>query len=328
MAEATKKYHKHNRYDRGHTDRVTLTERDLDYLQFIFETGPVRSSIIHLYFSTASGKHAKQNTTRRLASLYHHPNCYLNKPEGQQEREGANYVDLRFTLSGKGVKALLDNGRISEKHFEWYHRLHGRGISKPFWHDALGADYLGSLRLGIKADPTLHYLSKYEVLERAPESTQKAKNPLAITLPDSGKLLVPDDIFGVSRTLTDGTTLYRYHPREDDAKSEPNRRVSSTGSSYYEKLPKYKEALESGALKQHFGIKNAPVVIVTITLSNGKCTNMVKMVRKMDGPWRDHLAFISEPSFSRRERPAPPDARILLSPYKRAAAPDFYINAI
>jgi len=319
-----KKYHNYNRYERGWGPTAALTERQLDYLQFIFEVGPARTSAVHAYICPTT---QKQNTTNALKLLNRRPNAYLDKPEEQNERKHVDYVDLRYSINIKGAKKLLENGRISELQLSIFARLHARGTARPFWHDALGADYLSSLRLGIKADPTLIFLSRYDILAAAPESTRIAKDPFLIKLP-SGKTVSPDDISGIGRVRPDASIVYRYYPREDHTGSQPNRRITSKGSSYAEKMPKYQEALETGALKAHFGIKTAPVVVTTVTVSKDTSHAFRRHLKRMEGSWRDHLAFFAEPSFNRNHKELPPDCRAFTEPYLRAAADPHFINSI
>jgi hypothetical protein len=336
---------KYSRWDTPNDKRQTATDRDASIIHYIFETGPTKSSAIQKLFFQGNGKRACQRVLMRLARR-----GFLYKPGQQRERENANYTDMIYEITAFGRETLLKRNIISQAQNDWYARLHTRGRYLNFWHQVYGADVMASIRIGLKDHPKIRFISLYDILAFAPPETQARKSPLLIDLPN-GLKLAPDDFFGLSYAAVGEAPQYMFYAREDDLANEPAKRIHSTGSSFYEKLLKYKAALEGGHIHKHFGI-TAPVVILTATTSKRHLETILGHLAPMQGKWREHLAFQSTPWLDPFKRPEtiaclrcsgkgesagktchrckgrkkvckPPDDRLFTLPYRRVGYPEF-----
>ena len=339
------KHKQHSRWETPRDDGDTITARDAAILQLFFENGPTRTGVIQKLFFPGKDKRA---CVRRLMHLARRRQLF--KPHQQRERENANYVDLIYDISPMGCKTLLDRDVISASQQEWYRRLHTRGRYLNFWHQVFGAEVMASVRIGLSTRPHVSFFSVYDILASAPATTQGKKNPLTVDLPN-GEKLTPDDFFGL-RFAKAGTPLqFMFFAREDDLATEPVRRIRSTGSSFHEKLLKYRTAITGGLFQTHFGI-TAPVVVLTATTSKRHLDSILFQLEPMKGQWREHLAFQATPSLNPFERPEmiacvrcsgngavggktchrckgrlktckPPDDHMLSRPYRRVGFPEF-----
>jgi hypothetical protein len=275
---------------------------------------------------------------------------YLYKPEQQWQRENSNYIDLIYDITALGRKTLLEHKIISQAQHDWYMRLHTRGRYLNFWHQVFGAEVMGSIRIGLKNTPNVRLVSFYDIMAFAPPETQVKKNPLEIDLPNALKL-APDDFFGLIYETPGKDPEYMFYAREDDLANEPVKRIHSRGSSFYEKLLKYKTALTGGLIHKHFGI-SAPVVVITATTNKRHLETILSHLEPMQGRWRQHLVFQAAPWLNPLERPEtiaclrcsgsgeangkachrckgrkkvckPPDDRLFFKPYQRVGYGDF-----
>lgn len=254
---------------------LQVTTRDLDYFQFIFDCGATRSSAIHEYFN--HGK-SKQVTYRRLDEWSSRPYQFLYVPKQQRMREGANYKDLIRDITPHGMMLLIADGRIDERHMEWRKYIH-RG---SFWHGAMGAARLASIKLGLKR-AGIPYVSKFEYFERM--KIDPKANPLRVRIGEQD--YIPDDLCGIGDSHVD-TILF-----EDDMKTEPTERITSIGSDFISKAEKIEKHTE--VIKKHFRVSRFKVL--TTTTSEGHMLDMLKKVRRLPDSIRERLAFQCEPTF-------------------------------
>ena len=301
---------------------MAVTPRDLDYLQWLFENGPSRTSALHLFFNPQA---TKQITTKRLKLLARRPHGYVFKPEQQRRNSNANYSDLIYSITEAGIDLLVEYGRITPQWRKWRKHLYGRHYHVPFWHRVLTADINASIRLAVRDNPLLRYISMFEILDQAPPATRLSETPITIDLNSQRQLLIPDEVFGIAYRQVDGSEAFRYFLREDDLGTESVQRPTSSGSSYDEKLPKYERALQHQLIKTHFGI-SAPVIVLTLTTAAGRVKSLIKRTRTVADQFRPFFLIRAVPTlapFAKAPRPIP---EILTTAWFRAGFPDYDIS--
>lgn len=300
--ETKKRY---SRSERGVlSKKVQIVPRDLDYLQSLFDNGASRSTAVHLLVAPTR---TKQVTRMRLMELNRIPYEFVDKPQQQSMIEYAHARDLIYDISAKGQAILYGHGRVSEQDIEMRRRLHGRGTYNNFWHDIMIADIYASIRLGCR----LPYIPYYQVLDRAPQKTQEQRKPMTV----EALSLTPDGLFGI-----DFGNCYRFFLIEADQANEPIRRAQSTGSSYFDKLQKYKALIEQKIYVQHFGFKS-DLYVLNVTTSVRHMENIIKALEKIPGDWKRYMLFQAVPEFGVFQRQTKPTARLWENEWKRAGYP-------
>ncbi|MBR1146693.1 hypothetical protein [Bradyrhizobium sp. AUGA SZCCT0431] len=313
--------------------KIVTMARDIDYLEFIFDVGACDTSILHEYFNPTK---TKQITTKRLDTLASRPYTYIFKPEAQEYRKNKNYKGTIYDITEDGISLLIAYGRITPWHAMLRKKL-GHSGPHAFWHNYVGSQSLGSIRLGLK-QAGITYVSKYELFERMDFDSKRS--PLRVDLGTDS--YIPDDLFGA---------IYPDHREmflcEWDMRSEPTERISSAGTSFMDKPRKIETGLAQ--IKKHFGIKESPFKVLTVTTSEGHMHDIISKMRKMPEPIRELMAFQSEETFSPLSRGEsiecprckggkcyqckytgsairPPDARIFQRDWLRAGLDPFNIG--
>jgi hypothetical protein len=133
---------RHSRWERPKGGSIQITERDLDYLELLFEIGPLRANCLH---ALVSPNVTQVVTTRRLNKLFSAPHAYLDRPSQQRDSYSANYSFLIYDITDSGEQLLAERGRISDDERRWRRGLRkGRYVS--FWHEVMLGEILGSMR--------------------------------------------------------------------------------------------------------------------------------------------------------------------------------------
>ena len=302
-------------------EEIEITPRDLDYLQFIFDCGPSRTSALHEYFN--AGK-TKQVTYRRLEQFSSRPYTFLVKPRAQRRRESANYRDLIYDITDDGIDLLIAHGRLNERHKEWRKAIDRGG----FWHSAMGGARLASIKLGLKR-AGLTYVSKFELFERM--NIKPKTNPLRVDIP--GGAYKCDDLFGILETSEPYLV-------EDDMRNEPTERITSIGTDFIEKVEKVDAHRKE--ILAHF--KFTKLNVLVLTTSPGHMLDMFKKTRRFSEQTRKAFAYQADPIFDpltppeydpcepckkckhRGRVPKLFDDRCFSRPYQRVGFPDIQIG--
>src|ERR1051325_3379508 len=88
-----------SRWERPKGGSIQITERDLDYLELLFEIGPLRANFLH---ALVSPNVTQVVTTRRLNKLFRAPHVLVDRPPQQRESYNANYSFLIYEIRDKG----------------------------------------------------------------------------------------------------------------------------------------------------------------------------------------------------------------------------------
>lgn len=313
-----------SRWERAEPSPIQITARDLDYLQLVFENGPTRANLIHALVAPGVSQAV---TTRRLNRLYRAPRPLLERPAQQRESYNANYSFLVYDLSAAGEQLLAERGRISEEDRAWRASLR-RSRYLNFWHDVLLGEILGSVRLGVRGNPALRFISWPDILRKAPHTTRAAKAPFTMRFPMQSPAfkrelearVTPDAVFGLEY-IKDGKSSYRFFAVEADRATEPIRRSDLYGSSYHKKIEQYRELVKREVHRSHLGVPN--LLVLTVTTSERHRDNLVAFVEERHGASK---LLLFKHAVESLEQSLPPTGHILTTPWLRPGCDPFDIG--
>ena len=320
-----------SRLSRCATDkRIHLTARDFAILELLNRYRYLRSAHLH----ALCGGNSKQRFLERLGSLYHEGG-YVNRPEQQWQTINARYMPAVYELGEAGERALEERGLLDETASPPLRR--GRlPVARRYHHELMICDIISSIEIGVRADPSLRFISWPEILAKAPEATRRSEKPFNVavsvscTCPRTGQTqscdrpLVPDAIFGIEY-IRNGQTSYRFFALEADRNSEPVFRRTLEQTSYLRKILQYRELAARSLYATRWGLPN--LLVLNVTTNQQHMTNIVSTVQEVTGRrGSTFLLFMTMPSLSSLERAPPPTPDMLTAPWHRAGHPDFYIN--
>lgn len=216
----------------GKNRKLVLTERDLVTFD-VLQGGPLSS--LYLHEITKHLAHDMEGHRKRLRMLY--DLGYLERP-GKLNNENIFGHYAVYKLDKLGEDAL--KGRLNKyapRHIATEHN---------FWN----ATIMANLRLNLPG-----FISAEEILARAPYATRTAERPLAIP---GVRTTEPDDLLG--KSYENGE---RFFAIETDLDNENYTSKDASRKSMERMILGYKEIIENGAAKEHFGIPNFFVLIFT-----------------------------------------------------------------
>lgn len=247
---------------------------------------------------------------KRLARMKRKPECYLLRPKVQDWSENARYKHDVYARSDAGARFL---GTVnSSKIFK----------DREYAHDLLTDLVDASIELGCRSDNSLRLLPWRELSNHAnvPFRTRLSASPFRIPLgthagrelflePDGRPLIIEKSNGSSFRNL--------YILKEIDLNTEPL--TSSTSrASWQHKFERYQMFFDGRRYHFHYGFNSCLVLVVT--------TSEQRMRALLDMNPPPHFLFRVEPNHARAPHfPAPSDW-ILTTPWKRAQAPDFFLN--
>ncbi len=313
-----------SRWARGEGKSAQITERDLRYLEVLYDNGPTRANLLHAMVCPGV---TQKVTTVRLRKLHRLPNAYVDRPARQRESYNANYSFLVYEISKKGEQLLAERGRVTEENRVWRANTN-RGRYLAFWHEVLIADVMGSIRLGIAKDPCLRLVTWAEILQRAPAATRALKFPLSMHFRMASTIngtqietkVTPDALFGLEYT-TEGKKSYRFFALEADRATEPIRRASFKGSSYHKKIEQYRELVKQEVYRTQLGIPN--LFVLTVTTGENHMRNIMSFLEELVGRSSLFLFKSVRESFEEATEPSP---NILEVPWARVGHELFRID--
>jgi hypothetical protein len=241
---------------------IALTVRDTEIFRLLDRYRYLRSTYIHSFVGGASETRFKE----RLGDLFHEG--YLDRPTQQWEFFDARYRPVVHEL-GAGAKRVL-----------WEHSNDNQGCAllggeaqRQFRHSLMICETLASLELSVRAN-VLRFISRSEILAKAPEATRASPAPFRLPLPSGGHL-VPDGLFGIEYR-TGGAKSYRFFALEADRGTMPLARTARAQTSYIAKLEAYRDVIDSNAHRSYWGIPN--LLLLTLTTSARRLDEMLSRV--------------------------------------------------
>ena len=210
-----------------------FTKRDLEILRHVAEHRFIRSNWL---INLVGGSH--QQLLRRLNLLYHHG--YLERPRCQIDyyHKGGS-KNLVYGLASRGAGRLRHDLDMPFSRMEWTTR--NRRIGRLFLeHTLMVSDFMAALELECRArvDVRLFYGSELP----KPKGREQSRAPFRWTVDLPGKRsvsVVPDKVFAINTTRTDGKVTRIHYFLEADRGTMPVIRKSTQKSSIYVKLKSY-----------------------------------------------------------------------------------------
>ena len=195
--------------------RIELTDRDREILRQVHRHRFLRSS--HL-IALIGG--SKQHILRRLQLLYHHG--YLERPRAQIDyyhRGGSR--SIAYGLGNKGAALLKRELSLPFHRLDWGRK--NRNTGRIFLeHALLISDIMVGLELSCRRDGRIRLLTAEEL--PVPETTRRRREPFqwSVRLRNGQKVgIIPDRVFGLEYTATNGKAVRAYYFLEADRGTMP-----------------------------------------------------------------------------------------------------------
>jgi len=227
--------------------RIVLTERDLSIFRALSRYRYLRSTYLYAFAGGASETRFKE----RLGDLFHEG--YLDRPAEQWRLAEGLHAPTIYEL-GRAAARVLEGSELGG---DARRVLLGPGAHRQFEHSVMICDVLASIELDALTTPNLRFISVFEILAKAPETTRHAPSPLQLQI-GTGKdqSVVPDAVFGLAY-LAKEQPCYRFFALEADRGTMPVARNNRGQSSYLSKLRTYISVLAEGQPRRVWGIPRA-----------------------------------------------------------------------
>ena len=257
--------------------RIELTDADILTFAVLQRHGPLPSTYIHQF--TKGLRRNEGKTKERLGHLFHEDNTahggpYLERPWQQWQSMNARYQPAVAENTLLAEQVLKERGLLPET------AKTPTGVQ--FQHRFMIACITASIELAVRDDPTLRYISQDEILARSPQKTIEIPCAISYANPRTGKRqtldkpLIPDAVFGLEYKGAG----YRFFMLEADRNHEPVRRADLAETSYLRKILQYREVIEKGLYKQHFGM-TAGMLVLNVTTNFAHMHNIVELVNEL-----------------------------------------------
>lgn len=247
--------------------RLAPTDRDIAILQWLHRYRYLTATQLSAILKPRSDK----RFIERLGDLFHETGL-INRPHAQWRSFDARYRPLTYELSPSGVALLERRDALSMRATTFSRRMRA-GQVVQFNHAMMVVEALLAIELATIEAPDQRFVPVDEILERAPEQTRQVGNPLAIPvtlqpcaeLPGLGQPwkthIIPDALYGIEYQ-TNGEKRYRFWALECE-NTTPSRRSSVRHSSIARKRAAYDALIRSRAYRDHWGIPNLKLHLVS-----------------------------------------------------------------
>lgn len=274
--------------------RIELTDRDREILRQVHRHRFLRSSHLVLLIGGS-----RQQALRRLQLLYHHG--YLDRPRAQIDyfyRGGSRAIV--YGLGNKGAAFLKRELSLP------YHRLHWAGKNRDTGrlfldHTLLIAEIMVGLELACRRRGNLRLFTTDELT--LPGSARHQREPFHWTVNLSTRLkcgVIPDQVFGLEFTGSDGQPERAYYFLEADRGTMPITRQNLAQSSFYRKLLAYEATWTQNIHRTRFGFHRFRVL--TVTSSPDRAANLARACPELERG-KGLFLFTDADSFRESEDP-------------------------
>ena len=143
-----------------------------------------------------------QNAKRELRNLWEHG--YVVRPAAQLRTVAITGPQpMVYGLSNKGARLLREHGHLIDLGIDWSENVRRAGIAY-IDHSVARSRFMSAVEVAARARPDISVIEAPAIVARAPERTQRAKNPLkwtAVIPDDHGRdvsaSLISDDLFAL-----------------------------------------------------------------------------------------------------------------------------------
>ena len=314
--DAVAKPKRRTRYHRQPTGKhVTPGDREVVWFRKLWQHGPLPTGYLHAY--TRDLTPSLGVVKNRLGDLYHenstpHGGAYIERPS-QQNSVITKYQDAVYEADSAAEQFLKERGLIPHASFP--------SKKTNYHHRFMVACVTASIELACR-DAGITFTSSAELLKRAPSGELKV--PLTISHKGhyTNTPLVPDAYFG----LRYADQRVRAFLVEADRENEPIVRANLDQTSYLRKILQYRQLMENGRYKEHFGIKTG-MVILNITTSFAHMEHIIAKVMELtEGRGCNYLLFKVCPNFADKLIVPSVLSELLTTPWRRAGHADMDIS--
>lgn len=246
--------------------RIIISKRDIEILRLLYRYRFLRSPQIIAFLRPKSDR----RLIERLTDLFHETGL-INRPPAQWRYGNPRCTSVVHELSPKGLTFLEERDLVSLR-ATTLSRRGSKGRTQQFTHAMMIVDVLAKIELTTQNLPDQRFVSLGEILKRAPETTRKARNPLAapVTIHPHNDFpdiripwkthIIPDALFGIEY-LIGNEKRYRFWALECEQTS-PARRSHTRASSLIRKRAAYQALINSRGYHEHWGIPNLKLHVV------------------------------------------------------------------
>lgn len=246
--------------------RIVLTNRDIEIMRWLYRYRYLRVAQLVAFLKPKSEK----RFVERLGDLFHETGL-VDRPKAQWRCFDPRCTPLIYEVSAKGIDCLSARDQLPLRATTLSRRKRP-GTTPQFKHAMMIVDALSTIELETIEKPGVRFVCVDEILNRSPERTRMAKNPLAVpvTITPSSQFptlrskwqthIIPDALFGIEY-LIDGEKLYRFWALECE-NTTPKNRKTSRQSSTLRKEAAYEELINSRQYRSHWGIPNLKINII------------------------------------------------------------------
>lgn len=297
--------------------RIRLTDNRLDMLMAFFVHGYLSTGMLHALVAPSK---TQQFTTEELRLMKLPPNEYLEQSTTNLRRRAQPLSsELIYRITAHGVEALLRYSRIAPEDAELWTKLRAQEKQNNYWHDVATSFVTASMAIGAR-DLGLKFLSIYDIMRSAPETTKEASSPLSI--PYEKKHFIPDALFGIKDEITN------YFAVEMDMGSEQTEFSQLKNSTLSGKYRAYRHMWANDIPRKQFNLPNLKLLIPTtmyLRTSNLKkaFAEIAKNDTRTKGTGPAYLRCL--PALDRRDNlPLPSDGTMLLNQWERVNGTPVY----
>lgn len=299
-----------------------LNERQLRVLLTLSEFSFLRSTWLFAF----DGKKCHKRFLDLLTYLTKKTGL-IEKPRGSQDSFQARYAPDIYSLAKRGREYLVQHG---------YSAPRDDLKTNLLAHNLLAFDILADIKLTCLDTPGLRYISKEEMLSRAPEKTQKLKSPFTLEVEIEHVFddkhtertmthYVADGWFGIEYTHSDASKSYRFFCLE--VNHQTNVRANNLkDASHLRKMLSIKELRRQKIFATHFGI-TAPVICLFVQTDGSKTHNSMELLREETrGAGVPYIAFKTMQTFQQCRVAPLPDGKTLTVPWTRVGYDPLHID--
>lgn len=238
--------------------RLALTDRDIEVLRWLHRYRTLSAPQLIAVLEPQSHK----RFIERLGDLFHEAGL-INRPATQWRGFDVHCRPMTYELSAAGLR-LLEHRDVVPHRAVTFSRRPRAGLIVQFDHMTMVIDALLWIELETTGRTGHRFAPVDEILDRAPETTRSARNPLAVPvtlqpcaeLPDLKRPwnthIIPDALYGIEYQI-DGEKRYRFFALECE-NTTPERRSSARHSPIARKRAAYEALIRSRAYRAHWGI--------------------------------------------------------------------------
>lgn len=311
---------KRDRYTRASKSSFSgkLSPRALRVLLTLNQFELMRSTWLFAF----DGGRSKGRFLNLLTFLFHETG-FIERPHQQLHAYHARYSPAIYRLSDRGKAYLREEGHAITKMAEKI---------GPFAHNLLVCDILADIKRAIDGAPGLIYISKQDILARAPAATRARRNPFALPISISYEFsggrhaaeettYVADGWFGIE--FSDGRR--RYHCLEVNRGSNV-RANNLTDASHLRKFLCVRALRRTNIFGEHLGI-SAPVIALFVQTTAAATDNsMALLVELSANAGSGYFAFKTLPTFEQQACAPLPLGHSVTKPWQRVRFNPLYLN--